>query len=203
MTSEGASALELIEERTWKELRRGGFPLQAKASGCRVISENEAEIPFLKRRYRVNGERPDIRAVGREEASASRRVLILRYLLGAKRLGLTFKRVGLGDIARNSRLLVSFHRQVIRPIVKEFSDDPKKLRSRGEALGGIQQPLGDASVTLFPFPRTPVTFAIWRGDEKHPAEAQVMFDSSIAAQLRPGEVLLLARETLKELLKEV
>jgi len=47
--------------------------------------------------------------------------------------------------------------------------------------------MGDVSVTIQAFPKTPITFVIWRGDEEFPPNGTILFDSSIKNNLLSPE----------------
>jgi len=47
--------------------------------------------------------------------------------------------------------------------------------------------MGDVSVTIQAFPKVPITFIIWRGDEEFPPNGTILFDSSIKDNLLSAE----------------
>ncbi len=188
------------EERAREKLRKENLAERSRAAGAMLVEGEAIEVPFLKGRYIVEIRSTNFQHIGLEEPSPARRLLVLHYLIFAREYTLTGKRIGFAEIPGASGLIRAFQRKVVWPIVRRFGEDVREMAMRGEALGGLRLKMAEASVRLYPFPRTPLTLAIWRGDEKHSAEAQVIFDSSIAIHLPAKDIMLLASETVKELL---
>ena len=50
-------------------------------------------------------------------------------------------------------------------------------------LGGQLENMADAAACLWPFPRIPLYFLLWQGDDEFPPRMRVLFDRSIDACL--------------------
>lgn len=70
------------------------------------------------------------------------------------------------------------HRLPLHLLAEKFGSEPERLVQTGLSLGGERADCGDAGCTLFPFPRVPVTAAVWSKSEEFPAEAVLLFDST-------------------------
>jgi len=200
--AEGGSSehLQESEKRAWEKLQGADFAERSRAAGARLIEGNLIEVPFLKGKYIVATPSRTFKHLRLGEPSPTRRLLLLHYLIFARQYSLTGKAIGFAEIPRASGLIKLFQRRVIWPLLRRFAEDVKEMSVRAEALGGLPLKIADASARLYPFPRIPLTLAIWRGDEEHQAEAQAIFDSSVAAHLPAEDIVLLARETVEELL---
>jgi hypothetical protein len=71
------------------------------------------------------------------------------------------------------------------PILKRFGQDLPGFQKACLVLGGKPMPFADAACQLLPFPRLPLYFLLWRGDEEFKPRVQVLFD-------RPIETILAA-----------
>ncbi len=69
------------------------------------------------------------------------------------------------------------------PILKRFGQDLAGFQKAGQALGGKAMPFADAAFQVLPFPRLPLYFLLWRGDEEFKPRLQVLFDRPIEAIL--------------------
>jgi hypothetical protein len=69
------------------------------------------------------------------------------------------------------------------PILKRFGHDLPGFQKAGLALGGKAMPFADAAFQLLPYPRLPLYFLLWRGDEEFKPRVQVLFDRPIEAIL--------------------
>ena len=74
------------------------------------------------------------------------------------------------------------------PPAARYADDFEVFFEKGQELGGEQLEHGDASMRLHAFPRVPVTFILWRGDDEFPARADMFFDSTCEQHL-PTDVI--------------
>jgi hypothetical protein len=52
--------------------------------------------------------------------------------------------------------------------------------------------MGDASVTLCPLPKLPVTYIIWAGDDELPPAGMILFDSTASGWLPAEDLTVLA-----------
>lgn len=61
------------------------------------------------------------------------------------------------------------------------------MAAAAEALGGTREAYGDISYRLYPFPRNPLYYLLWEGDDDFPPSLTVCFDRSIKMARRvPG-----------------
>lgn len=58
---------------------------------------------------------------------------------------------------------------------------------------------GDEGVKISAFPRIPITFILWRGDDEFSPKANVIFDATIASYLSTEDILVLIQLMLIEL----
>jgi hypothetical protein len=117
--------------------------------------------------------------------------LILHYLLSATGAPLTGERASYREFPGAHVYYDPFRARTVLPIVKTFGSRPGDLVAAASAFGGRPVALGDGAVVIDVFPRLPVTFAVWAGDDEVPASASVLFDSS-APDYLPLEDLVIA-----------
>jgi hypothetical protein len=65
------------------------------------------------------------------------------------------------------------------PLLTRFQNDLAGFKKAGAALGGKAMEMADAAYQLLPFPRVPLYFLLWLGDEEFKPRLQVLFDRSI------------------------
>lgn len=86
-----------------------------------------------------------------------------------------------------------FNERAVRPLEKCFGMRPELLEAAGAAVsGGAAGGLGDASVTLRPLPRLPITYVIWRGDDELPPAGMILFDGNASGWLPAEDLTVLA-----------
>ncbi len=86
--------------------------------------------------------------------------------------------VGIPDLKQGS-FFTGPHELRTAAILKRFGDDPEGFRKTGNALDGQALDLADAAVRLLPFPRLPLYYLLWVGDDEFEPRLQVLFDRTI------------------------
>jgi hypothetical protein len=69
------------------------------------------------------------------------------------------------------------------PLLNRFGHDMAGFESACRALGGKPMAMADAAFQLLPFPRLPLYFLLWAGDEEFKPRLQVLFDRPIESIL--------------------
>ena len=68
-------------------------------------------------------------------------------------------------------------------IIENYGSSARGFLEKGGTLGSEQLEYGDASLRLLPFPRIPVVFILWEGDQEFPARADILFDETCSLHL--------------------
>ena len=131
------------------------------------------------------------------------KLLIMHYLLNAKKIPLTGKLISFRDVKGGGRNYFStFQKRALTPLQKTFDEEVSRLISAGQKLGGVAGTLGDSSVTINVFPLIPVTYVLWQGDEEMSSSAAILFDENINKLLPCEDIVLLASFGVYELMKQ-
>ncbi|MFZ5597266.1 MAG: DUF3786 domain-containing protein [Bacillota bacterium] len=154
--------------------------------------QRELIVPFFNVNHLVSFPAGDIRtAEGDSEVSLTDRVCILHYLTHASGMPLTGRLVTFKELPNGSIYVGPFNNRAVRPLVSVFGDRPEKMVEAGLKMGGTRAEMGDWSVTVPVFPRVPITFVIWEGDEEFPPSGNILYDSSAPHQLETEDYALL------------
>ena len=121
---------------------------------------------------------------------------ILHYLAEAKDILPTGTMVSPKELPGGDIFQRGTHRLPLHVLADKFGEDVTGFLHTGSILGGEQAEFGDAGCTLFPFPRVPVTVAVWRKSEEFPAEAVLLFDSTCPFHLATDVVWATAMMTV-------
>ena len=68
-------------------------------------------------------------------------------------------------------------------LIMRYSDDPNRFAGAGRWLGGRPEKMGDVAFRLNPFPRVPLYYLLWLGDEEFSTRISILFDRSIESIL--------------------
>ena len=157
------------------------------------------EINLKERRVSSSTERGSFLL---EELSSYSQLGILYYLSEAKDILPTGNLVSPKELPGGDIFQRGTHRLPLHMITRRFGENGAAFLQAGRDLGGEQCECGDAGFTVFPFPRVPVTAALWVGSDEFPAEASILFDSTCPLHLATDVIWATAMMTIGMILLE-
>lgn len=149
-------------------------------------------LPYLNRRYLVNHSNGEVKNMADGSGVAPHlQIMFLHYLGRADGTPLrdewiTYKELPGGEIYREP-----FRKRAISPLLRYFNSKPEKFMEVGVALGGERYTYGDLSLIMRPFPRIPLVFVLWKGDEEFSPSANILYDASASHYLPTEDYALL------------
>ena len=160
-----------------------------------------AEVPFFDETITV--EVPDLRFSSSRGANVTlaTKILILHYLNTASGRPISGEQSPYEDIPGCRAYLPVFERRALKPLFSAFGYNRDLFRQAGEALGGTREEFGDASFTIHPFPRVPMTYILWEGDSEFPPSLKVLFDKTVPDYLPLEDITVVAKLAATRLLK--
>jgi len=184
-----------IRERDLKErAEKAGAGYEKDQDGEKVL------IHFFSKPYTVRFPQIEFSSPGKKTVSLVIRALLLHYLLKADGSPLTGKWVAYKDIPGGLLYAGVFARRVTEPLIKKFGRSARLFNEIGFRLGGKSGGVGDASFNLFAFPRIPIQYVLWEGDDEFPPSAQFLFDSSVDHYLPLEDMVVLGQITTGRLI---
>jgi hypothetical protein len=109
-------------------------------------------------------------------------LMALAYLLQVTHSSFKSQMVGVMDL-KDAHFYQGPHTIETAPLVKRYGNDPQGFKAAAKQLGGTPLDMADAALCLKPFPKIPVYYVLWAGDEEFPAKLSVLFDRSIELHL--------------------
>ncbi len=113
------------------------------------------------------------------------RLATVWYLVRAKNLPLSGRLITPRELPGGDIYLKGTHVLPLASLAERYGHNPAAFLDKGGQLGGRPAEYGDASVELAPFPHIGMALLLWRGDDEFAARADLLLDSSCAAQLPP------------------
>ena len=178
----------MMHEELWRRLIELEQQATAQRAKCEYLGDSGSyKIVFLGSNFSVDLNNKQIlrteATVKSEEASFLEQLCILAYLISAFELPLAGKLVGPEKLKGGQFFFRGPHALPTDKLEKTFGREPELLFRAAENLNAVRCGFGDASLRLFLFPRIPVTFVIWAGDEEFSARASILFDKTAGEQL--------------------
>jgi hypothetical protein len=115
-------------------------------------------------------------------------VLVLHYLINSKATTLRNKLISYRELPDGMVFYNAFRSIAIEPIAQVFGEDLDKFKEHADALGGRNVKLGEIAFEFKIFPRVPVTYILWGGDDEIPASSNILFDVSAQEHLHTEDL---------------
>ena len=107
---------------------------------------------------------------------------MLVYLMGVTSDQLTGDMISAQEL-RDSQFFQGPHALKTDPLLRAYASDPEGFGAAAERLGGQPRALADIAYALFPFPKIPLYYLLWQGDDQFEAHLSMLFDRSIEIHL--------------------
>ena len=149
-------------------------------------------VPFLNRNLLVDRE---TRCIFKEQEGTWEFVdnpllelLCLVYLLNAGPEFLSRERVGALDL-KTAHYFKGPHKINAASLLARYGKDAEGFKAAAESLGGASISMGDAAYRFLPFPKVPLYYVLWLGDDEFQANLSILFDRSIEYHLKADAIL--------------
>lgn len=86
----------------------------------------------------------------------------------------------------------AFRKRAIEPVLRKYGADPQAMLTALDKVIARKVEQADAAVVVEAFPGVPVLVELWKGDDEFGAEANILFDRSIAKIFCTEDVAVLA-----------
>lgn len=161
-------------------------------------------VNVLNKTYSVELEsREVVDLISGKLASKELALVILRYLAYSTGGRASENWIPYEKIPDSRKYLDSFKRNVIRPFIKAFGNNPEKYELACKRIGGKKERLGGVSYSFYFLPKVQLLTQLWksRDDFSQPA-ANLSFNGSVKYYLNARDLLLVARIMVESLENE-
>lgn len=147
-----------------------------------TMQSSSFSVAFINGTYRVTF--PEGIITGPEgEVPVYLSIFILHYLATADGSPLSGEWISYRHLPGGEIYTEPFRRRAIVPFLKAFGTDPGSFVRAATALGGYGLEGGGTSMIIPVFPRVPLNFTLWEGDDELPPSASILFDAAAASYL--------------------
>ena len=129
-------------------------------------------------------------------------LMVLVYLTQAKDIKPAHTWVSEKGLKGGFQFFLGPHRLQVEELVNLFGNDPEAFFKTGLKLGGSEILYGDKGFALEVFPKVPLAYILWRGDEEFPPRIKVLFDSTIESHLPLDIIWCMVAETSRRLTEQ-
>jgi hypothetical protein len=84
---------------------------------------------------------------------------------------------------------------------RTYGRDPEAFLRAGRRLGGSEILYGDKGFSLDVFPKVPLAYVLWRGDEEFPPRISILLDATVETHLPLDIIWCMVAETGRRLIE--
>jgi hypothetical protein len=152
-------------------------------------SSSSAVLPYLGRACRVTLPTGEVSYTDGDPAVAAKdAILVLDYFTRAGGTPLTGKLITYQELHDGLNYAGVFATRTTNQMVKYFGREPERFATAATRLGGTPADYGDVGITFMAFPRVPLTYVLWKGDDEFSPEAGILFDSTVSDYLSNDDI---------------
>lgn len=170
----------------WEALSHKDIDLLCAWSLATRHSERVLRLPLLGTEVLVDLDQRRIQPAAPEFFRATDRnlleLLILVYLMGVTADRLSGEMISVQEL-KDGRFFQGPHALNTASLIRRYANDIEGFNTAAQRLGGRPRDLADAAFVLFPFPKVPLYYLLWKGDEQFGAHLSILFDRSIEIYL--------------------
>jgi hypothetical protein len=189
-----------VPETHWRDLGKRDLDLLCAVALAEPPSQGTIRLPFLHQTLVVDVENRTVTGPGETLWQKVDRSLVellaLVYLLNVQPAGLAGEMVGAAQL-RDAQFFQGPHLLDTGRLIRCYGNDAAGFAAAARRLGGRPLDMADAAFELRPFPRIPLYYLLWEGDEEFEPRLSILFDRSIekhfAADAVWGTVNLVSR----------
>jgi hypothetical protein len=185
-------ALKLAREEFAKKDPR---EMAEKAGGvCEAVNcgNSLVSVNLLGQEHTIHHPTGNIEFPDYHNVTLVQHILLLHYLLNASGRPINNEPVSYKDIPGGQKYFPVFQKRVEMPVLNAYSESPEGFEKACLGLRGERVNMGDVAFRFQAFPKVPITYIFWKGDEEFPASLQVLFDSSVKDNLPLEDIVFLS-----------
>ena len=126
-------------------------------------------------------------------------LMVLVYLTEAQDIEPTHTWVSEKDLKGGATFFRGPHRLQVEELEDLYGKNPDTFLKAGMKLGGSEILYGDKGFSLEVFPKVPLAFILWKGDDEFLPRIRVLFDSTIESHLPLDVIGCMVAETSRRL----
>lgn len=178
-------------DKAWEELLK--LDPNKVTENAKASFDPEQRIysfPVLGNLYKISLETKHINHPEQidEHIRGAMTVLVLHYLINSKPAPLSNKLISYRELPDGMVFYNAFRSIAIEPIAQKYGYDLAAFEKRALEMGGRKVKHGESAFEFLFFPRVPVTYILWLGDDEIPGSANILFDSNVSEHLHTEDM---------------
>ena len=170
----------------WEDLAKRDLEKISLDGEGRVFTPDGVIVPFLGRDVLADLKDRCLKSLRAEQWERIEypllELIFLVYLLNVGPEPLRNEMISKNEL-KEAHFFQGPHELRIAPLLERYGRDPSAFSKAAEFLGGRKLDLADMAFTIHPFPKVPLHYLLWEGDEEFEPRVSVLFDRSVEKHL--------------------
>jgi hypothetical protein len=179
-----------------EQLPRAGLSLEQDGNASRIV------VPMFQEVIRLSVPGFSFESSEGRNITLTTKIVILHHIIHASGRPLSGNLIPYEDIPGCRGYAPVFDRRVSRPLLSAFGYSRDTFLEGGLSAGGKTEEFGNASFRLEAFPRIPIVFILWEGDEDFPPSLRVLFDDTIHTYLPLEDIVVVSKMAATRIMKK-
>ena len=191
--------------RYWNDLEQRDLKNLCENAVAKAFPPKNLVMPFLGREIQVDRVDHCLRLLkqGKWERMdyPLLELLFLVYLLNAGPDFLSHEMISAQEL-KDSHFFQGPHELKIGPLLERYGYDLNRFKKAAESLGGEAQNLADVAYKIPAFPKVPLYYLLWVGDDEFEPRLSILFDRSVEKHLQADAIWGLVNVVAEAFLRE-
>jgi len=188
----------------WESLADKPIDLICENSHARKVSGAKLAVRFLSQEIIIDMKEQSLwqETISKREKidNTLLELMVVVYLNNATAFSICDEMISVSDL-KDARFFQGPHELRTGAVLKRYGNDIDGFIESAAFLGGQPIDAGDSGFMLLPFPKIPLYYVLWEGDEEFKPHLSVLFDRSIERHLAAdgiwGTVNLVSQALIK------
>lgn len=170
----------------WEDLEQRDMEKICENAGVKNYPNVGLLLPFLKEYLLVDSLNRSVCRQGHGQWERMDNPLLelvcLVYLLNAGPKHMSQEMISVQEL-KSAHFFTGPHELKVKPLLKRYGNDLDGFKKAAEGLGGEALDLADAAYKFLAFPKVPLYYLLWAGDDEFDPRLSILFDRSIEYHL--------------------
>jgi hypothetical protein len=175
-----------VPETYWDDLEQYSIETICANAGAKNYPPVGVLLPFLKEYLLVNRQNRSVCRQGHGQWERTDNPLLelicLVYLLNAGPESISQEMISVQQL-KTAHFFMGPHELKVKPLLKLYGKDLEGFKKAAGQIGGERLDLADAAYQFLAFPKVPLYYLFWAGDEEFDPRLSILFDRSIEYHL--------------------
>jgi hypothetical protein len=175
-----------VPQEYWADLAQKDIDAICENAGAKNHPPTALLLPFLKEYVLVDRQRRSLFRQAHAQWEPIDNPLLelvcLVYLLNAGPEPLAQEMISVQDL-KNAHFFAGPHELKVKPLLTRYGEDLQGFKNAAERVGGEALDLANIAYEFLPFPKVPLYYLLWAGDEEFPPSLSILFDRSVEHHL--------------------